>query len=440
MSRAHRLVLAALVVATSVVASCVVQLPARPAAAATLAAPRPVDAWAWCGVHPDDPAAARAARSMAVFAGIEATFGPCNDGPVDYTPAEPGTRYASPAIYMRLVQINAEAGMQTVVYDNRVWSQDASVRAVAKAFWRPMYEHIAAWDMGDEFDPTSSQWQTLIARIEIVLADVTVDSSIHPFTNHLATAVDEALRDVPESNRMLSFDQYDGDQGVAIARTLDARVDVLMCAVNAFKHGPTPGVFAFDPTSESIRDHTSRLVGAGCDMILVFGGAQVYGSAKFGPQSIIDTAGTPTALGTAVLESTGSSNYVPVSPARLLETRVGVGLSTVDGQANGIGALAAGTETELQVSGRGSIGLDASSVVLTVTAINALTPGFISVYPCGTIRPNVAQVNHPAGSNVATTVIVKVSASGPASGKVCLFNLAATDLVVDAAGYFPPGT
>ena len=398
--------------------------------AASAAAPKLVDTWAWCGVHPDDPVASAAARSMAIFSGIDATFGPCKDGPPGYTPAEPGDRYVTPELYMRLVRINASVGMKTVVYDKRVWSDDPAVRTSAKNFWRPVYEHIAAWDMGDEFDPNSAEWAILIHRTQVVLEDVAVDSFIQPFSNHLVAAIEEAIRDIPENDRLLSFDQYFGDQGVAAARSVDALVDVLMCAVNMYQH------FVFFPTAEMIRDDTRRLVAAGCDMILVFGGAQVYGSSAFGPFSIIDRAGNPTDWGTAALESTGSSNYVPVSPARLLETRVGAGLSTVDGLANGVGVLPAGTTTELQVSGRANVRADAASVVLTVTAINAVVPGFVSVYPCGTNRPNVAQVNHPARSNVATAVVVKL----PSSGKVCLFNLAQLDLVIDVTGYHPPGT
>ncbi len=417
-----------LIVAALVAACCVTQLSARSAHAEP--APKLVDAWAWCGVHPDDPAAQNGARSMAVFSGIDATFGPCKDGPVGYSPAAPGDRYATPAVYMRLVEINAAVGMKTVVYDQRVWSLDPAIRTAAKDFWRPVYEHIAAWDMGDEFDPSGPEWQILIDRTKVVLADVTMDSFVQPFTNHLADAVDNAIADVPGSRQLLSFDKYDGDQGVAVAQSIDAEVDVLMCAVNTYEF------LVYTPSAETIRDDTKRLVAAGCDMILVFGGAQVYASSTFlTSRSVIDVSGNPTDRGTAALESSGSSNYVAVKPARLLETRVGAGLTTVDGQSNGVGPRLDDSTTELQVGGRAGVRLGATSVVLTVTAINAAIPGFVSVYPCGTGRPNVAQVNYPAGSNVATTVAVKLAPDG----KVCLYNFTATDLVVDVAGYHPPG-
>ena len=90
---------------------------------------------------------------MATVGGIDATFGPCiAEGP-DYTPETPGQRYVTPAEYMKLVRLNAQVGMETVVYDARLWSTNAAVRDVALAFWAPEFENIAAWDLGDEFDP-----------------------------------------------------------------------------------------------------------------------------------------------------------------------------------------------------------------------------------------------------------------------------------------------
>ena len=371
---------------------------------------------------------------MAVYSGIDATFGPCKDGDPGYRPDEPLDRYVGPELYRRLVVINRGVGMQTVVYDNRIWSSDPAVRNAAKAFWRPYYDDIAAWDMGDEFDPAKPEWDILIARTNVVLGDVTLDSGVQPYTNHFGPAVEPALAEVPGSTRMLSFDSYPEDGGEAIARSVDSRVQTLMCAVNTYDVG------GFHPTPASIRDTTDRLVRAGCDMILTFGGTQVYGatflgpkSTGFGPMSIIDGSGNPTERATASLESTGYSSYVPVSPSRLLETRPGQ--STVDAQMNGIGVLPAAATTVLQIGGRAGVRTDASSVVLNLTAINAAQPGFVTVYPCDAGRPNVAQLNYPAGGTVATTAIVKLASNG----SVCLYNLTPTDLVVDVNGFHPVG-
>ncbi|HEY5875011.1 MAG TPA: hypothetical protein VIT64_06905, partial [Ilumatobacteraceae bacterium] len=64
--------------------------------------PAATEAWAWCGVRPDDPVALASVTAMATVGGIDATFGPCiAEGP-DYTPETPGQRYVSPAEYMKL--------------------------------------------------------------------------------------------------------------------------------------------------------------------------------------------------------------------------------------------------------------------------------------------------------------------------------------------------
>ncbi|MEZ5249420.1 MAG: hypothetical protein R2713_09490 [Ilumatobacteraceae bacterium] len=198
---------------------------ASPVAQAAPASLETIDTWAWCGVHPDDPSAAVAAASMARDAGIDVTFGPCNVPTSDYSPAFTANRYVSPALYRRLVDLNAAVGMQTVVYDARLWSAEPAVRAEAAAFWGPVYEHIAAWDLGDEFDPTGSQWPILIQRWNLVRNGITVSSGIPPFTNHLPWATDGALRDLPGAGDLMSFAVYGDDLGASLARRLDADVD-----------------------------------------------------------------------------------------------------------------------------------------------------------------------------------------------------------------------
>src|SRR3954451_25013053 len=151
--------------AALVISSMLVLGVAAPSVHAALAptAPQTVDSWAWCGVNPDDPVAADAVRAMALAGGIDATFGPCNVPDKSYTPADTANRYVAPDVYMRLVQLNATVGMKTVVYDKRLWA-DAASRDQAIEFWRPVLANIAAWDMGDEFDPATTDWQKLVDR------------------------------------------------------------------------------------------------------------------------------------------------------------------------------------------------------------------------------------------------------------------------------------
>ena len=125
-----------------------------------------------------------------------------------------------------------------------------------------------------------------------------------------------------------------------------------------------------------------------------------------------------------------ASSFASVVPARLLETRAG--LATVDGQFNGIGVRGAGVVTELVVAGRGGVPINASTVVLNVTVTGAQAAGFVTVFPCGSARPNASNLNYTAGQSIPNAVVSKVGTSG----RVCIFTLTATDLIVDVNGYF----
>ena len=57
----------------------------------------------------------------------------------------------------------------------------------------------------------------------------------------------------------------------------------------------------------------------------------------------------------------------------------------------------------------------------------------MTAYPCGMKRPTASNLNYTAGQTIPNLVISKIGAGG----KVCLYTLADTDLVVDAAGTMP---
>lgn len=64
------------------------------------------------------------------------------------------------------------------------------------------------------------------------------------------------------------------------------------------------------------------------------------------------------------------SDYVPLTPARLLETRTGE--ATVDGQSQGAGLRPAGTTTTLMIAGRGGAPGSLATVVINVTATHMI--------------------------------------------------------------------
>jgi hypothetical protein len=408
-------------------------LPARPASAA--GAPTPpvqVDSWAWCGVNPDDPVAATAARAMALAGGIDATFGPCNIPTNDYTPAHTANRYVDFDVYMRLVQLNASVGMRTVVYDDRLWSTDPLVRTTAINFWMPVIANIAAWDMGDEFDPNGPEWSILKTRWAIVQNDAEARTGVRPFANFLptTTALNKALVDLPGSAELLSFAKYDGDKGVSIAQAYDSRAN-LMCGVNELDHN---GLVA---TPATIRSGMDALKAAGCDQLLVFGGFPVYDDTDdfFGDTSVVDRTGAPTNRAPATQEGAGHSVLIPVVPTRLLETRSGPGLGTVDSQFNAIGLRPADSVLELGIVGRAQMPAWARTVVLNVTVTGGLGPGFLTVYPCGETRPTSSNLNYDIGTTRAVAVISRIGGNGA----VCVYTQTPVHVIVDLTGFYAFG-
>lgn len=407
-------------------------VPAPTASAAPVsAAPLAVDAWAWCGVNPDDPAAAAAVRAMAQAGGIDATFGPCNDPPSPpYTPANADSRYVKPDVYMRLVLLNATVGMKTVVYDARLWSHDLPTRTTAITFWTPVLANIAAWDMGDEFDPAGTEWPILKDRWTIMVNNVTPLTGVRPFANFLPTslALDQALADLPGTELLLSFAKYDGDRGASLARSFDSRAR-LMCAVSAFNRN---GLVA---TPITIRTEMDALKEAGCDQILVFGGFPVYDTADFGDSSVVDRTGAPTNRAPATQEGAGHSVLIPVGPVRILETRSGPGLGTVDAGFNGIGIRPADSVLELGIVGRAAMPSWARSVVLNVTVTGALGPGYLTVYPCGEPRPTSSNLNYDVGTTRAVAVTARIGDLGA----VCVYTQTPTHVIADLTGFYAFG-
>ena len=141
---------------------------------------------------------------------------------------------------------------------------------------------------------------------------------------------------------------------------------------------------------------------------------------------IVDVGGATPAAATSLQ---------PLTPARLLETRSGPGLVTVDHVAEGGGPTPANGDLVLPVIGRGGVSSQAGTVALNVTVTGAVAPGFVTVYPCGTARPNASSVNYVPGQTVANLVVSQVGQNGT----VCLYTMSSTHLVVDVTAHVADG-
>ncbi len=126
-----------------------------------------------------------------------------------------------------------------------------------------------------------------------------------------------------------------------------------------------------------------------------------------------------------------NSPYRATSPSRMLDTREGS--ETVDGDFSGDGFVAAGSQFELQITGRIGIPQGAAAAVVNITAINPNAGGFITVHPCVDPVPNASSLNHVVGINRANEIIAKLSSTGT----ICIDNSAGLDLAVDLVGWLP---
>jgi hypothetical protein len=128
------------------------------------------------------------------------------------------------------------------------------------------------------------------------------------------------------------------------------------------------------------------------------------------------------------------SDLVPLTPARLADSRPGT--STIDGIDQAFGRLAAGAVKEIQVTGRGGVPADAAAALFNVTAVRPDATGYLTVYACDDPRPLASNVNYFAGGIEPNAVLAKLSATGT----VCIYTFAATELVVDVNGHVPAGS
>ena len=119
------------------------------------------------------------------------------------------------------------------------------------------------------------------------------------------------------------------------------------------------------------------------------------------------------------------STFTAVTPSRLLDTRSRIG---------GAARLAANATVRLDVAGRAGVPADAVAAVLNVVAVRPAGPGFLTVFPCTPAVPDVSVLNFGAEQTIANSTIATLDASGD----VCIFAAAGTDVIVDVTGWLGP--
>lgn len=139
--------------------------------------------------------------------------------------------------------------------------------------------------------------------------------------------------------------------------------------------------------------------------------------------------GCASAGSTTTVSILDPGSFYTVAPCRLLDTRNAIG-------PYGGPSLVAGGNRGFVLAGQCAISPTAKAVSINVTAINRGTgPGFLTVYPGATTRPNTSTIKSNAGQTRANNAIAPL---GPAGGVTIFCGQASgsSDVVIDVNGYF----
>jgi hypothetical protein len=125
------------------------------------------------------------------------------------------------------------------------------------------------------------------------------------------------------------------------------------------------------------------------------------------------------------VRAAAGGRFVPLTPHRVLDTRIGHGAPQAK--------VGPRQSVRLQVAGTGQVPARAMAVVLNVTAVDPTAPSHVTVHPTGTAKPTASNLNLHPGVTTPNLVTVKVGTGGA----VQLYNDdGAVDLLADVAGYY----
>jgi RHS repeat-associated protein len=222
----------------------------------------------------------------------------------------------------------------------------------------------------------------------------------------------------------------DGSGNVPVPAT---GASAVMLSVSAFTQSAN-GYFTIWPTGAA-RPSMGQLTWAA--------GVQGSGSliAKLGTNgqiSVWNSAGTTglvievegyytdnTAIGTA-------GTFVPLTPARVADTRTGLGTGGT------VAPIGAGQTLDFTLDGSGGVpATGVQSVAVNITAVNATTTSTVTAYRKGDARPIATSITALASVS-ARNALVQVAVDS--SGKITVYNSAGTtDIVLDVEGYYTTG-
>src|SRR5690606_17019831 len=118
--------------------------------------------------------------------------------------------------------------------------------------------------------------------------------------------------------------------------------------------------------------------------------------------------------------NTSGATFVPLTPARLLDTRFANGLS---------GTFSAGVPRTFQVTGRGGVPANATAVTGNLTVTGQSQAGYAFLGPNPIASPTSSTLNFPLGDSRANGVTVALGAGGTLSATYVAGGGATTHLI-----------
>lgn len=132
--------------------------------------------------------------------------------------------------------------------------------------------------------------------------------------------------------------------------------------------------------------------------------------------------------------------YTPITPCRILDTRVAGGAIAGNFSRDFNAVVGSGGNFSSQggsATDCGGVAAGQAAAVINVTAVTPTGGGFATVYPFGATRPLASSVNYTAGAVVNNTVVTKLP--NPLTTKdFSIYTFATSDFVADIVGYYAP--
>ncbi len=178
--------------------------------------------------------------------------------------------------------------------------------------------------------------------------------------------------------------------------------------------------------------------GASCTLPVNF--APISGGSTAGTLVFTSNTGNGTSATTNVTLSESNGLYfVPVTPCRVIETRVSD--PNFGGPAYSAGEIRSYAIRNSNTVGCASApipaGADVQAYSLNVTVVPRGALSFLIVYPSGTARPGVSTLNSYDGRTKANAVIVPANLSD-SNRSISIYANDTTDVIVDINGYYVP--